>query len=130
MILATLVALLLLAGALFITVAAVGLLRLPDLLTRMHSATKAGSLGVGFILTAAALHSGDVAAATRAILVLLLVFLTAPVAAHMIARAAHIAGSGHAAGDVAGWPGGQRQPRAAPPAGEGPAGANGGSGGT
>jgi multicomponent Na+:H+ antiporter subunit G len=98
-ILAALVAFLVLAGALFMFVSALGLVRLPDLHSRMHSATKAGSLGVGCIFLAAALHFGDRTVSTRAALVVLLVFLTAPVAAHMIARAAYIAGHGGPSGE-------------------------------
>ena len=46
-------------GSLFILLAAVGILRLPDLLTRMHATTKAAALGVMLIMLAAALHFAE-----------------------------------------------------------------------
>ena len=86
------IAILLLSGGFFCLVAAVGMLRLPDLLTRMHAATKAGTLGVGLLVLAAALHFAEVGMTLRAFTVALFVFLTAPVAAHLIGRAAYHAG--------------------------------------
>lgn len=71
-------------------VAAIGLLRLPDLYTRMHAVTKAGTLGIGLVLIAAALAFGDLSVATRAFVALLFVLLTAPVSAHMIGRAGYL----------------------------------------
>src|SRR5690606_23261435 len=50
---------LLLVGALFVLLATIGVLRLPDLYTRMHAASKAGAVGGGFILLAVALISLD-----------------------------------------------------------------------
>ena len=71
-------------------IAALGLLRLPDLYTRMHAVTKAGTLGIGLVLVAAAVAFGDVSVATRALVALLFVLLTAPVSAHMIGRAGYL----------------------------------------
>jgi multicomponent Na+:H+ antiporter subunit G len=87
-----LLALLLLLGGFFCFVAALGMLRLPDLLTRMHAATKAGTLGVGLLVLAAALHFAEFGMTLRALTVILFVGLTAPVAAHLIGRAAYRAG--------------------------------------
>lgn len=87
-----LIALLLLAGGFFCLVAALGMLRLPDLLIRMHAATKAGTLGVGLLVLAAALYFAEIGMTLRAFTVALFVFLTAPVAAHLIGRAAYHAG--------------------------------------
>jgi multicomponent Na+:H+ antiporter subunit G len=87
-----LLALLLLLGGLFCFVAALGMLRLPDLLTRMHAATKAGTLGVGLLVLAAALYFAELGMTLRALTVALFVGLTAPVAAHLIGRAAYRAG--------------------------------------
>jgi multicomponent Na+:H+ antiporter subunit G len=84
---------LLLLGGGFTLVAGLGLLRMPDVFIRMHASTKAGTLGVGLILLAAALHFGDPAIAARALLIALFVLLTAPVAAHLIARAAYRTGT-------------------------------------
>lgn len=87
-----LLALLLLSGGFFCLVAALGMLRLPDLLIRMHAATKAGTLGVGLLVLAAALYFAEIGMTLRAFTVALFVFLTAPVAAHLIGRAAYHAG--------------------------------------
>jgi multicomponent Na+:H+ antiporter subunit G len=83
---------LLVIGASFTLVASVGLLRLPDVYTRMHAASKAGTLGSGVMLIALAVFSGDLATATRALAGVAFFLLTAPVAAHLVARAAHAAG--------------------------------------
>ncbi len=77
-------------GTFFMFLGALGILRMPDLFTRMHSSTKAASLGVGMILIGAAFHFGDLGVATKAIITTIFIFLTAPVAAHMIGRAAFI----------------------------------------
>jgi multicomponent Na+:H+ antiporter subunit G len=84
--------LLLLTGALFVLVAAVGLVRLPDLLMRMHAATKAGTLGAGLLLVAVAVSIPEVSVVTRALATFVFLLLTAPIAAHVIARAAYYAG--------------------------------------
>jgi multicomponent Na+:H+ antiporter subunit G len=78
---------LLLLGTGFTLLATVGLLRLPDLFTRMHAASKAGSVGAGFILLAVALVSFDAAVVLRAIGGIFFLLLTTPVAAHLLARA-------------------------------------------
>nr|WP_256478363.1 monovalent cation/H(+) antiporter subunit G [Notoacmeibacter sp. MSK16QG-6] len=83
------VGLLLLAGALFSLAASIGLLRLPDLYTRMHSASKAGTVGSGFALIAMAIHSADLGDSTRAIAGVVFFLLTAPISAHLLAKAAH-----------------------------------------
>lgn len=83
---------LMLAGTGFMTVAAIGLIRLPDLYTRMHAITKAGTLGIGLLLVGVAVHMADLSFTTRAIAVILFVLLTAPVSAHMIGRAGYLGG--------------------------------------
>jgi multicomponent Na+:H+ antiporter subunit G len=85
-------ALLIVAGSLFCLIAAVGMVRLPDTLIRMHAATKAGTLGAGLILAAAAVCYADVGMVLRALLTLVFLYLTAPVAAHLIGRAAYRSG--------------------------------------
>lgn len=84
--------LLMVGGTAFMLVAAIGLLRLPDLYTRMHAVTKAGTLGIGLTLISAAVAFGDVSVTTRALVALLFVLLTAPVSAHMIGRAGYLGG--------------------------------------
>lgn len=86
---AIIAAILLITGTLFCLVAAVGMLRLPDTLIRMHAATKAGTLGTGFILAAEAVATDDLGTTIRAVAVIVFLLLTAPVGAHLIGRAAY-----------------------------------------
>ena len=79
-------------GSLFCLVAAVGVVRLPDALTRMHAGTKAGTLGTGLLIIAVALFYHQLGISLRAATVLALVLLTAPVAAHLIGRAFYRSG--------------------------------------
>jgi multicomponent Na+:H+ antiporter subunit G len=79
-------------GGALMLLAGVGILRMPDLFTRMHVATKSATLGVGCILTAVAIFFGDIGVFTRSLLVILFFFLTAPVGAHLIGRAGYIVG--------------------------------------
>ncbi|MDZ7702999.1 MAG: monovalent cation/H(+) antiporter subunit G [Trueperaceae bacterium] len=85
-------AILMLLGSAFALISAVGLLRLPDLLIRMHAATKAGTLGAGFVLLAVAVDFGGTGIAVRAIATIIFLFATAPVAAHLIGRASYFVG--------------------------------------
>jgi multicomponent Na+:H+ antiporter subunit G len=80
---------LLIIGALFGLVAAIGVVRLPDLLTRMHAASKAGAVGGGLILLAVALMCFDLAVALRAIVGVVFLLITTPVGAHLLARASY-----------------------------------------
>jgi multicomponent Na+:H+ antiporter subunit G len=79
---------LVLLGGFFCFVAGLGVLRLPDVLIRMHASTKAGTLGSGLIFIAVAVFFADTATITRAVATILFLLITAPVAAHMIGRAA------------------------------------------
>jgi multicomponent Na+:H+ antiporter subunit G len=89
---------LLLSGAFFLVIAAVGLIKMPDLFMRMSTSTKASVLCVGLVLTGGAVHFSDLAVTTKAVAVIVFIGLTAPVAAHMIGRAAYREG-------VSLWPG-------------------------
>ena len=80
---------LLLLGSLFSLVAAIGVVRLPDLFTRMHAASKAGAVGTGLVLLAVAVLSADVGVALRAIVGFVFLLLTTPVAAHLLAKASY-----------------------------------------
>ena len=80
---------LLVSGAALMGLAGLGLYRMPDLFTRMHAATKGASLGVGLMLIGAALGFGELAVATKALVTTAFIFLTAPVAAHLLGRAAY-----------------------------------------
>jgi multicomponent Na+:H+ antiporter subunit G len=66
---------------------------MPDLFMRMQAATKAATLGASCMLLAVAVHFGELGVFTRAMLVIAFVFATAPIAAHMIARAAYSVGT-------------------------------------
>lgn len=83
---------LMVAGAVFGLLAAVGVLRLPDLYTRMHAASKAGVVGAGLVLLAMAIESGEGSVIIRAVLGILFLLLTTPVSAHLLAKAAYRAG--------------------------------------
>lgn len=80
-------------GAFLMFLASVGVLRLPDNFLRMSAATKASTLGAGFLLLAAALNFEDLGITSRAIATIFFLFITAPVAAHRIGRAAYFEGS-------------------------------------
>lgn len=82
----------LLIGCAFLLLAAVGILRMPDLYIRMSSSSKAVTLGVGCLALGLAVHMNDSGVTTRAILLILLFLLKAPVAAHMLGRAAYMTG--------------------------------------
>jgi len=84
-----LVAVMLVSGAGFMTLAGLGIFRMPDLFLRMHASTKGASLGVALLLIACAIYFQDLAVATKAIITVAFIFLTAPVAAHMLGRAAY-----------------------------------------
>lgn len=79
---------LILLGALWLVLAALGVLKFDEVFARMHAGTKATSLGVGLVLAGAAFHLplGD---AVKLGVTGVLVFLTAPVGAHLIGRAVH-----------------------------------------
>ena len=81
-----------LIGAAFSLLAAVGIIRLPDLYTRMHAASKAGTMGSGLLLIALALVAFEGAVIVRAFVAILFLLLTAPVSAHLLARAALLTG--------------------------------------
>jgi len=92
------VSVLLVAGAALVLIGCLGLVRLPDLYTRMHASTKPATLGVSLVVAALAVHEADLGIAMRALLIVLFFLLTAPVAAHRLGRAAYRAG-------VPRWPG-------------------------
>jgi multicomponent Na+:H+ antiporter subunit G len=85
-----LVALGLVVGSLFAFLAAVGILRMPDTVLRLQTATKAGTMGVGCILLAVAIFFGDTWVALQAGLTVIFLFITAPISAHLIYRICHL----------------------------------------
>lgn len=83
-----LVALLCTIGALAILFASIGILRMPDFYLRLSVTVKAATMGVGLFLISAAVIFPDVSVTTKAMAIVFFLVLTAPVAAHMIARTA------------------------------------------
>ena len=81
------VALLILLGAIISLVASIGLLRLPDLFTRMHAVSKAGTAGSGLVLVAVAVQSADMATTIKCLAAIVFIFLTTPISAHLLAKA-------------------------------------------
>lgn len=80
---------LLVAGASFMLLAAVGVVRMPDVFLRLQTSTKAATLGASLVLIAAAVRFAGVWTSARAVIVVVLISITLPVAAHMLARAAY-----------------------------------------
>ncbi len=80
---------LLLGGVSLCTLSAVGILRMPDLYTRMQASAKAGTLGVACIALATAFHFGSIGVAVEVLMITVFIFLTSPTAAYLIARASY-----------------------------------------
>lgn len=80
------------AAAFFAAVAAIGVIRFPDLLTRMHAATKPQTVGLLFALVGLGLRLGEPSAIGILVLIGLFQCATAPIASHMMSRAAFRAG--------------------------------------
>jgi multicomponent Na+:H+ antiporter subunit G len=120
-----------LLGATFMVIAAIGVVRMPDLFTRMQAAAKTGTAGAGCVLLGTALYFGEPQVAAEAVVVVVFLLLTAPVAGHLLARAAYMTRVPLAPDTVpdelrdrfgrgpsvpGGTPGGSEQEREAPPA--------------
>ena len=80
--------LLLLAGAFFFLAGTIGLLRFPDVYTRLHALTKADNLGLGLLLTGLALQAESWTVVAKLLLIWLLILLASSSVAHLVARAA------------------------------------------
>lgn len=88
-----LVLLFLAVGSVFTLIAAVGVLKFPDLYIRMHASSKSGTLGGGCLMLAAGIRLlPDLGAFFEAMAVIVFFLLTAPVAAHVISRSAYLTG--------------------------------------
>jgi multicomponent K+:H+ antiporter subunit G len=83
-------AVLILVGAAFALLGSVGLARLPNFFTRLHGPTKATTLGVGAIVIASSLHftNAEAGVSLHELAVTVFLFITAPVTAHLLAKAA------------------------------------------
>jgi multicomponent Na+:H+ antiporter subunit G len=84
-------AILWLGGSGFALLAAIGVLRMPDVFTRMQASTKASTFGLGCLLLGTAVHMGDFGSFIRVSSIAAFVLLTTPVAGHVIARASYFA---------------------------------------
>ena len=85
-----LLGLLILIGAVFTLIGSIGLFKLPDFYMRLHGPTKASTLGVGAILIASVIYfsTKQDALSLHEVLVTLFLFITAPIGAHLMAKAA------------------------------------------
>jgi multicomponent Na+:H+ antiporter subunit G len=79
-------------GALFILLAAIGVVRMPDLYLRISVTTKAATLGIGLVLACAAIYFNEMAITTRVLAIIFFLLLTAPVGAHLLGRASYFIG--------------------------------------
>lgn len=80
---------LVLSSCFFFLVGTLGLIRLPDVFSRMHATTKSDTLGAGLALLALIVYRGFDAVSLKLLLVLVFILVTNPVAAHIIAKAAY-----------------------------------------
>ncbi|MBK5251422.1 MAG: monovalent cation/H(+) antiporter subunit G [Peptostreptococcaceae bacterium] len=78
---------LIIGGLFFFTVGTVGILRLPDMYTRAHSAAKCDTLGAVLILLATIIFNGESYASLKLLLIIIFLWVTNPTATHLIAKA-------------------------------------------
>jgi multicomponent Na+:H+ antiporter subunit G len=88
----TLIAIFATLGAIFILLAGVGVVRMPDLYLRISVTTKAATLGIGLLIACTAIYFNDTGVTSRAIAIIFFMLLTAPVGAHLIGRASYFMG--------------------------------------
>jgi len=74
-------------GLFFFTVGTVGILRLPDMYTRAHSAAKCDTLGAVLILIGIIIYNGESYASLKLLLIIIFLWVTNPTATHLIAKA-------------------------------------------
>lgn len=79
-------------GTLAILLAAIGLIRMPDIYLRISVTTKAATLGIGLLLIVAAIYFNELGVTSRVIAIIIFMLLTTPVGAHMIGRASYFTG--------------------------------------
>jgi multicomponent Na+:H+ antiporter subunit G len=80
-------------GAAFLVAAAVGVVRFTDPLQRMHASTKAGTVGAGFVLLGVLIDMRDWSVAFFCLATIAFLFLTIPIAGHLLGRAAYVSGA-------------------------------------
>ncbi len=81
-------ALLILTGAIFMLIASIGMIRLPDFFIRISVLTKASTIGLGFMLVGIALYFNHMSIFLKVTFMLVFIVLTSPVSAHIISKAA------------------------------------------
>jgi multicomponent Na+:H+ antiporter subunit G len=86
------VAILLIIGTAFTLIAAIGIVRMPDVYMRLQVSTKGATLGTGVLLLAVAVFFVEFAIVVRALLIIGFILLTTPISGHMLARAAYLVG--------------------------------------
>ncbi|MFB5945096.1 monovalent cation/H(+) antiporter subunit G [Albibacterium profundi] len=80
-------------GSIFILIASIGIVRMPDFFLRLSVTVKATTLGVGFILLSSVMYFGELPVTTKALAIVLFLFLTSPVGAQLIGRVAYFSGT-------------------------------------
>lgn len=78
--------LLIIAGLVFYLAGSIGMLRLPDIYSRLHALTKADNLGLGLLVAGLAIYSGDLITTLKLVLIWLAVLAASAASAHLIAR--------------------------------------------
>jgi multicomponent Na+:H+ antiporter subunit G len=86
------VAILLMIGTAFTLIAAIGIVRMPDVYMRLQVSTKGATLGTGVLLLAVAVYFVEFQIVVRALLIIGFILLTTPISGHMLARAAYLVG--------------------------------------
>ncbi|MEY1637954.1 monovalent cation/H(+) antiporter subunit G [Tenuifilum osseticum] len=82
-------AILIATGSLFMLIASIGILKLPDFYTRMSAITKASTLGLGLVLLGISIHFDQIGVFAKSFIIITFLLLTNPIGAHAIARAAY-----------------------------------------
>lgn len=93
-------ALLMVGGTFFLVAGTLGLIRLPDVYTRLHAAAKCDTLGAGMVLLGQAILHGPSSFSGKLLILFVFIWITSPTAAHVMARAALRAGVAPAPGTV------------------------------
>lgn len=83
----------LVTGTFFFITATLGLLRFPDLFSRLHATGKGDTLGASLTLLGLAIHAGLTPETVKILIILVFILLTSPVAAHAICRAIYVKGA-------------------------------------
>ncbi len=76
-------------GVFFFTVSTIGLLRLPDVYTRLHATSKGDTLGAGLCLIGAMIHLGWTMTTLKLLFAVLFIWITSPTSSHLIGKAAY-----------------------------------------